>query len=113
MFAGTPQSSAKPLLADESGTVDPEDRPLTRVPLARVRWENPIVSGICTLPPMLEDKAELFYSREEENMNRVSVTLESGLIKCVGGVTVWVACCYLLLGGVRCMLHGNCTVDSG
>ena len=46
-------------------------------------------------------------------MNRVSVTLESGLIKCVGGVTVWVACCYLLLGGVRCMLHGNCTVDSG
>ena len=113
MFVGTPQSSAKPLLADESGMVDPEDRPLTHVPLGRVRWENPIVSDIFTLPPMLEDKAELFYSREEENRNRVSVTLESGLIKCVGGVTVWVACCYLLLGGVRCMLHGNCTMDSG
>lgn len=101
-------SSAKPLLADESGTLDPEDRPLTRV-----RWENPIVSGVCTLPPVLENRTELFYSREEENMNRVSLTLESGLIKCVGGVTVWVACCYLLLGGVRCMYEGNCGVGTG
>ena len=85
---------------------DPEDHPLTKV-----RWDNPVVSSTCVLPPHESaDRKALFYSRDEEMSNRASVVLEASLVRCVGALILWGVACYALALATRCLMYGKCQV---
>ena len=90
-------------LAGPGSTIDPEDRPLTRV-----RWENPPVSSVFELPPLLDqERQELFFSREDEVANRAHVVLESTLVRCAAGFLLWCSACWLLVRCTRCLMNGK------
>ena len=112
-----PASSVKGLFSKESvrqsadaqdatSELDPEDHPLTKV-----RWDNPVVSSTCVLPPHESaDRKALFYSRDEEMSNRASVVLEASLVRCVGALILWGVACYALALSARCLMYGKCQV---
>ena len=92
------------LLSTPVAELDPEDHPLTKV-----RWDNPVVSSTCVLPPVMQvDRKALFYSRDDEMSNRASVVLEASLIRCVGALILWGLACYALALCAQCLMYGKC-----
>ncbi len=90
---------------------DPEDHPVLVPSLSKVRWDNPVVSSTCVLPPHESaDRKALFFSRDEEMSNRASVVLEASLVRCVGALILWAVACYALALSARCLMYGKCPV---
>ena len=90
---------------------DPEDHPVLVHSLSKVRWDNPVVSSTCVLPPHESaDRKALFFSRDEEMSNRAFVVLEASLVRCVGALILWAVACYALALSARCLMYGMCPV---
>ena len=90
---------------------DPEDHPVLVHSLSKVRWDNPVVSSTCVLPPHESaDRKALFFSRDEEMSNRASVVLEASLVRCVGALILWAVACYALALSARCLMYGKCPI---